>query len=49
MGRGATDRVAAEDMTQPEDVAALVATLVALPNTASIPELAVNWRYEGNF
>ncbi len=35
-----------EKMTQPEDVAALVATALALPNTASVPEMMVNYRYE---
>ena len=31
-----------EDMTQPEDLAELVATVMALPNTASVSELPVN-------
>lgn len=35
-----------EAMTQPEDLARLVATIVALPNTASVAELLVNCRYE---
>lgn len=34
------------EITQPEDLANLVAEVVALPNTASVPELLVNWRYE---
>ena len=34
------------EITQPEDLAHLVAEVVALPNTASVPELLVNWRYE---
>lgn len=39
----------AEDMTQPEDVAELVATALALPNSASVAEILVNWRQESNF
>ncbi len=34
--------VAAEAMTQPEDIADLVATVIALPNSASVAELLVN-------
>lgn len=34
------------DMTDPRDLAVLVATLIALPNTASIAELLVNCRLE---
>ena len=41
--------VAGEAMTQPEDIAALVATLLALPNNAVVPELTVNWRYEAGY
>ncbi|MEM7170795.1 MAG: SDR family NAD(P)-dependent oxidoreductase [Pseudomonadota bacterium] len=37
---------AGETMTQPEDVAALVETALALPNTAAVPEIMVNYRYE---
>jgi hypothetical protein len=48
MATGITDMDTSE-MTQPEDVAELVATLIALPNTASVPEITVNWRYEGIF
>jgi NAD(P)-dependent dehydrogenase (short-subunit alcohol dehydrogenase family) len=33
-------------MTQPEDLAHLVATVIALPNTASVAELLVNCRLE---
>jgi NAD(P)-dependent dehydrogenase (short-subunit alcohol dehydrogenase family) len=33
-------------VTQPADLATLVGTIVDLPNTASIAELLVNWRYE---
>lgn len=35
-----------EEMTTPQDLARLIATVVQLPNTASIPELVVNNRYE---
>ena len=34
--------IAPAEMTQPEDVAELVLTLLQLPNTASVSELAVN-------
>lgn len=34
------------EITQPEDLARLVADIVTLPNTASVSELLVNWRYE---
>jgi NAD(P)-dependent dehydrogenase (short-subunit alcohol dehydrogenase family) len=34
------------EITQPEDLGRLVADVVTLPNTASVSELAVNWRYE---
>lgn len=34
------------EITQPEDLAHLVAEVIALPNTASVAELAINWRYE---
>lgn len=36
----------AEAMTDPADIAKLVATVVALPNNAAIAELLVNCRYE---
>jgi hypothetical protein len=48
----ATDMVAgvedppAEAMIQPADLSELVATVLALPNTASIAELPVNCRLE---
>lgn len=51
-GYVATDMVAevhnptAEDMIQPEDLAELVATVIALPNNAAVAELMVNWRHE---
>jgi NADP-dependent 3-hydroxy acid dehydrogenase YdfG len=35
-----------EQMTHPADLAKLVATVVALPNTAAVAELLVNCRYE---
>ena len=35
-----------EEITQPEEVGRLVAEIVTLPNTASVSELVVNWRYE---
>jgi len=35
-----------EQMTDPADLAKLVATVVALPNTAAVAELLVNCRYE---
>ena len=41
-----TDRIAAELMSDPADIAELVAMLIALPNTASIAELLVNCRLE---
>jgi NAD(P)-dependent dehydrogenase (short-subunit alcohol dehydrogenase family) len=34
------------DMTDPADIAILVATLIDLPNTASVAELLINCRYE---
>lgn len=40
------ESVGREEMIQPEDLAALVATLLALPNTASVAELLVNCRLE---
>ncbi|SED32297.1 NADP-dependent 3-hydroxy acid dehydrogenase YdfG [Rhizobiales bacterium GAS188] len=41
-----TDRIAPELMSDPADIAELVATLIALPNTASVAELLVNCRLE---
>jgi NAD(P)-dependent dehydrogenase (short-subunit alcohol dehydrogenase family) len=35
-----------DQMTDPADIARLVATVVALPNTAAVAELLVNCRYE---
>jgi NAD(P)-dependent dehydrogenase (short-subunit alcohol dehydrogenase family) len=34
------------EITQPEDLARIVAEIVTLPNSASVSELLVNWRYE---
>ena len=45
MTAGAT-QIAAELMTNPGDLAKLVATVLALPNTASVAELLVNCRLE---
>lgn len=45
MTAGAT-RIAASEMSSPADIAELVATVMALPNTASIAELLVNCRLE---
>lgn len=41
-----TDKIAPENMIDPADLAELVATVIALPNTASVPELLVNCRFE---
>jgi len=38
-----------EQMTQPEDVATLISTLIKLPNTASISELYVNCILESSY
>jgi NADP-dependent 3-hydroxy acid dehydrogenase YdfG len=45
MAEGITS-VPPEAMTQPEDLAELVTTILALPNTASVAELTINWNYE---
>ncbi len=47
-GPVATDMMDPDDdtITQPEDVADLVATLIALPNTASVSELLIGCRLE---
>ena len=39
-------KVSPAEMTQPEDLAALVETVMALPNNAVVAELLVNCRYE---
>jgi len=41
-----SSRIAAELMSDPKDIAELVATLIALPNTAAVAELLVNCRLE---
>lgn len=38
--------MAPQEMTQPEDVAELVATVLKLPNTAAVPEIAINCNFE---
>lgn len=40
------DDLPRHEITQPEDLARLVAEVVTLPNSASVSELNVNWRYE---
>ena len=45
MTAGST-QISAEMMSDPADLAELVATLIALPNTASVAELLVNCRLE---
>ncbi|TFF27204.1 SDR family NAD(P)-dependent oxidoreductase [Jiella endophytica] len=40
------DDLPRHEITQPEDLARLVAEVVMLPNSASVAELHVNWRYE---
>lgn len=42
----ASSKISAADMTDPSDLAELVATVLALPNTATIAELLVNCRLE---
>lgn len=39
--------VAAPDMTQPEDLAEIIETVLRLPNSASLSEILVNCRKEG--
>lgn len=46
MTTAARDVVPGKEMIQPEDLAELVATVVALPNTASVAELLINCRFE---
>jgi len=43
VGHDTLDRT---EITQPGDLARLVRDMVELPNTASVAELLVNWRYE---
>jgi len=40
---GDSGNVSREDMTQPSDLAALISTLIALPNNAVVAELLVNY------
>jgi NAD(P)-dependent dehydrogenase (short-subunit alcohol dehydrogenase family) len=47
MGKTAANGLDSARMTQPEDVARLVEVAIDLPNTASVPEIAVNWQPEG--
>jgi NADP-dependent 3-hydroxy acid dehydrogenase YdfG len=42
----AVTSVAREDMIEPADLAELIATIIALPNSASVAELLVNCRFE---
>ena len=42
-------KVRADEMIAPGDIAELVATAMALPNTAAIPELLVNCRLEDQY
>jgi NADP-dependent 3-hydroxy acid dehydrogenase YdfG len=46
MAAVAHDALPADAMIQPADLAEVVATVIALPNTASIAELLVNCRFE---
>ncbi|NIF20916.1 SDR family NAD(P)-dependent oxidoreductase [Candidatus Pantoea multigeneris] len=48
MGTALTE-VPAEKMTQPEDLAHLIRTVLELPNNASIAEIPVNWTVEDNY
>jgi NAD(P)-dependent dehydrogenase (short-subunit alcohol dehydrogenase family) len=43
---GHVTKVSRQEMSRPEDVAELVATIVRLPNNAAIAELLVNCRHE---
>lgn len=38
--------IAPQEMTQPEDVAELIATVLKLPNTAAVNEIAINCNFE---
>lgn len=40
------DELPRHEITQPQDLARLVAEVITLPNSASVSELLVNWRYE---
>jgi NAD(P)-dependent dehydrogenase (short-subunit alcohol dehydrogenase family) len=41
--------VALDEMTRPEDVAHLVMEVISLSNSASVPEIHINWRTDGIF
>ncbi len=43
------DQLDREEITQPEDLAKLVAHVIQLPNSAAVAELLVNWRYEPGY
>lgn len=45
----ALSEIPAVKMTQPEDIATLVRTVLMLPNTASVAEIPVNWAVEDNY
>ncbi len=38
--------IASEAMTQPDDIARLIANTIEMPNSASVAEILVNCRYE---
>jgi hypothetical protein len=48
MTRG-SDKIKEADMIDPNDLAELATTLLALPNTASVAEIMVNCRLEDMF
>lgn len=48
MGTALTE-ISAEKMTQPEDIAHLVRTVLELPSTTSIAEIPVNWTVEDSY
>ena len=43
------DKITPDEMIDPQDLAELVASVIALPNTASVAELVVNCRFEAAF
>ncbi|HYS68160.1 MAG TPA: hypothetical protein VEN30_30660 [Paraburkholderia sp.] len=48
MAAGIAD-LAPEAMTQPDDIARLVANTIEMPNSASVAEIHVNCRHEDMF
>jgi len=48
MGTALTE-IPATKMTQPEDIAILVRTVLMLPNSATISEIPINWTVEDNY